>query len=285
MSIASARAFVRLSRAPRLAVVLLATFLLATIGSTVAHAQGPGAGSGSGSGAAELPMTAADSLLEEGRWSEAEALFYAQSTRAPRNPVARAALGRYVAMRGAVRPGMVMIQEARRFGLDAAVAESLIAPLRHVLEWRAAAAELRRDSTLAVRPSETRGGLFEIPLPRSDSAGVPLASTGVSEIVWYDVVDRGLGLDSLSQPGRPIGIEIFETFVPALDLTAQELTLSANPRRALSATGTRYRVLRTTRGVRVLITDGRVMALSEALRELHPTWWQLDLPHGLLVVR
>jgi hypothetical protein len=263
------------TRAPRRAVLLLSALLLSTIGSVAARAQGP----------AELPMTAADSLLEEGRWAEAEALFYAQSTRAPRNPVARAALGRYVAMRGAVRPGMVMIEEARRFGLDAAVAESLIAPLREVLEWRAAAAELRRDSTLAVRPSESRGGLFQISLPRSDSKGAPLTSTGVSEIVWYDVVDRGIGLDSLSQPARPLGIEIFEAFVPAFDLTEQELTLYANPRRALSATGTRYRVLRTERGIRVLITDGRVMALSEALRELRPTWWQLDLPHGLLVAR
>jgi hypothetical protein len=27
------------------------------------------------------------------------------------------------------------------------------------------------------------------------------------------------------------------------------------------------------------------LPLMTALRELRPTWWQLDLPHGILVIR
>ena len=77
-----------------------------------------------------LPPTRADELLDEGRWSEAEALFYQQSEGSPRDPIARAALGRFIAMKGAVRPGIVLIEEARQFGLDATTSHELLAPLR-----------------------------------------------------------------------------------------------------------------------------------------------------------
>ena len=49
--------------------------------------------------------------------------------------------------------------------------------------------------------------------------------------------------------------------------------------------GRRYHVLRTASDVRVLLAPGRVGSLPAALRELAPRWWQLDLPHGVLVVR
>ena len=54
---------------------------------------------------------------------------------------------------------------------------------------------------------------------------------------------------------------------------------------SLRAVGRRYSVLRTEREVRVLLAPGRVQSLDEALRELKPQWWQLDPPHGVLVVR
>jgi hypothetical protein len=31
--------------------------------------------------------------------------------------------------------------------------------------------------------------------------------------------------------------------------------------------------------------ERRMLRLADALRELEPSWWQLDLPHGILVVR
>ncbi|MDB4917015.1 MAG: hypothetical protein JWM95_4659 [Gemmatimonadetes bacterium] len=230
-------------------------------------------------------LTRADSLIDEGRWTEAEGLFYSQSQRAPRNPVMRAALGRYIAMKGAVRTGMVLIEEAQRFGLDESEAQTILAPLRAVLEWRASATMLHRDSTLSVRPPSSDDALFQIPFPRTDSAGRVLDRTDVSEVVWHDVVDRGIGLDSLRTRSRPIGIEVFEAFVPSLDVRKQELTLHTNGRSALSATGKRYSVMRTAAGVKVLVGDRRVLSLPAALRELSPAWWQLDLVHGILVVR
>jgi hypothetical protein len=61
--------------------------------------------------------------------------------------------------------------------------------------------------------------------------------------------------------------------------------LHADPKSALRAEGERYRVLRDSREIRVLMTEGRALSLTSALAELAPRWWQLDLLHGWLVVR
>ena len=232
-----------------------------------------------------LPRSRADSLLEDGRWAEAEAAFYQQAEVAPRDPIARAALGRYIAMKGAVKPGMVLIAEARKFGLDRRIASELAAPLSSILQWRAEAALFTKDSVLEARSPNDARALFQVALPRTDAEGRPVNPGSVSEVIWYDVVDREIGLDSINAPTRPIGIEVFEALSPSVDVREGEVTLHANPRSALSATGRRYQVLRTPREVRVLIGDRRVVTLAVALRELRPRWWQIDLVHGVLIVR
>ena len=234
---------------------------------------------------ASLPPTRADFLLDEGRWVEAEAQFYQQSTRMPRDPVARAALGRYLAMKGALRPGSVLIDEARKFGLDAATARALLEPMKAILEWRADAAAFSRDSTLTIRASRDPDVLFRIGLPRTDRNGRAEPSSNADELIWHDVVDRPIGLDSLGEAGKPIGFDVFEALVPSIDVREEEMTLHANSRSALSAVGRRYPVLRWTDGVRVLVADHRVLPLVEALRDTRARWWQLDLVHGVLVVR
>lgn len=235
---------------------------------------------------APLRATRADSLLADGRWAEADAAFYQQSELAPRDPNIRAALGRFIAMKGAVRPGMVLIAEARKFGLDRAATRQLLTPLSAILAWRTEAAGFRRDSTLGARHPSSASALFQIALPRTDAAGRPLVdATGVSEITWHDVVDRQIGLDSINMRGRPIGIEVFEALIPSVNVRDDEVTLHANPRSALSATGKRYQLLRTTSSVRVLLGDRQVLGLAAALRELDPDWYQIDLLHGFLLVR
>jgi hypothetical protein len=261
---------VRLRRWSRAAIALAA--LVGTSSATLAQERSP------------LPLTRADALLEEGRWAEAEAMFYAQSERATRDPIARAALGKFIAMKGAVRPGMVLIEEAQQFGLDAPTARELLRPLRAILDWRAAAVALKKDSTLTVRVPSEGSALFQMPLARAEGR-VTKEPRDAMDIVWHDVVDRGIGLDSLAERGSPMGIEIFEALVPSVNMRTNRLTLYANSRSALSATGRRFQVLRTQREVLVLVGDRRVLPLVEALRELAPSWWQLDLPHGLLVVR
>ncbi len=232
-------------------------------------------------GAQSLPRTRADALLDAGRWSEAEDAYYAQSRARPRDPASRAALGRYLAMKGAVLPGTVLIDEARQFGLDERTARSLTRPLRQILAWRRAAGALRSDTSIAFTVPHDSTALFRIAFGAPGTSSGAVAAGGV----WHDIVPRAIALDSVTAANRPIGVEVLELLVPAVDVRAGRVTLHANPRAALTATGRRYPVLRTGAGVQVLLDERRVVAIGDALRELAPAWWQLDLPHGLLVVR
>lgn len=63
-------------------------------------------------------LSRADNLLRVGRMFAAETLYYYAVRRAPRDPEARLALGRYLAARGAFRIGAVLMEEARYFGAD-----------------------------------------------------------------------------------------------------------------------------------------------------------------------
>jgi hypothetical protein len=233
----------------------------------------------------QLPPTRADFLLREGRWAEAESEFYLQSDRMPRDPVARAALGRFLAMKGAVRPGSILVEEAKKFGLEAMTARALLEQMKAIIEWRSDAASFQRDTTMAIRTSRDAGVLFRVGMPRTDRNGRMRGSSDASELVWHDIVDRPIGLDSVNAPGSPMGFEVFEALSPSIDVRAEEMTLHANSRSALSANGRRLQVLRWTDGVQVQMGDSQVLPLIPALRALRARWWQLDLVHGVLVVR
>jgi hypothetical protein len=183
-------------------------------------------------------------------------------------------------MKGAVMPGVVLIEEALRFGLDSSVARSLLRPWRGVLEWREIA-KIRADSSLQVRAPRDSTALFQLPLPARALEGAIQAG----DTVWADVVPRLIGSDSLYTRSPRIGVELIEQLIPSYDPTMRRLTLHADARSALKASGDRYPLLRDARDIRVLMTSGRSLSLAAALRELGPRWWQLDLVHGILVVR
>lgn len=230
-----------------------------------------------------LPRTRADALLDMGEWSAAEEAYYAQSRAQPRAPVPRAALGRYLAMKGAVLPGTVLIEEANQFGLDSALARAMLRPWRSVLSWRAIAA-LPADSTIVVRAPRDSNALFQLLIPRIAVPGAKRQS-GRATATWADVVPRIIGADSLYTASPRVGVELIEAFVPSYDTVTHKLTLHANNRSALRAEGRKYPVLRDAREIRVLMTTGRILSLPAALREIQPRWWQLDLLHGVIVVR
>lgn len=261
-----------LSRSTSIAVAVAVALIAGAVPRGVACAQ-----------RAQLPRTRADVLLDSGLWPQAEEAYYAQSNIRTRDPVARAALGRYLAMKGAVLPGTVLIEEAMQFGLDSALGKRLLRPWRSVLAYRSIAT-LQADSVIRARPPEDSLSLFRISFPggvmnslrRNGSDPRPL---------WVDVVPRQIGVDSIAGDSPRIGIEALEAFVPSYDTATKRVTLHADPKSALRAEGERYRVLRDSRGVRVLMTSGRSLALTTALAELAPSWWQLDLLHGWLVVR
>lgn len=74
-------------------------------------------------------LSRADNLLRVGRMFAAETLYYYAVRRAPRDPEARLALGRYLAARGALRVGAVLMEEARYFGADPKKVAVYLAPV------------------------------------------------------------------------------------------------------------------------------------------------------------
>jgi len=233
-----------------------------------------------------LPRSRADVLLDSGLWPQAEDAYYAQSRANPRAPAPRAALGRYLAMKGAVLPGTILIEEAQKFGLDPVVARRMLRPWRAVLGWRSIAT-IRADSVVTVRPPRDSTALFQLALPSGRSANVRGAIIGsrTRDTIWADVVPRTIGSDSLYTKVPRVGVELLEGLIPAYDTVTHRLTLHADPKTAAGVAGRRYAVLRDQRDIRVLMTAGRTLSLAPALRELGARWWQLDLTHGVLIVR
>jgi len=82
----------------------------------------------------------ADSLFRSGMIFQAESLYYSAVRYQTREPAARLALGRYYAARGQLRPGAVLMEEARYFGGDAKTIAIYLAPVYFALgDWRALA--------------------------------------------------------------------------------------------------------------------------------------------------
>jgi hypothetical protein len=225
--------------------------LLALAGVLFALAPAP-----SGAQVGVLPRSEAESLIDAGRWAQAEEMLYAGARARPRDPIARARLGRYLAMKGALRPGLVLVEEAGEFGLPSATVRALAVPIRTLLDSRERAASSARDSTIAVRPPTVPGALMRIPIER--------AARG--DTLWADLVTGTATSDSASEAAPLVGLATIDAAVPAFDVANHVLTLSADPRSALRAVGRRYRVLRTEREVRVLLGPGRVRPLADALR-------------------
>lgn len=69
----------------------------------------------------------ADIAISEGRLADAESMLFSASSAAPRDPAARGALGLFLASRGRLKVGAVLLEEARQFGGDAAVVEARLA--------------------------------------------------------------------------------------------------------------------------------------------------------------
>ncbi|HVE79268.1 MAG TPA: hypothetical protein VNA89_10425 [Gemmatimonadaceae bacterium] len=88
--------------------------------------------------AAQNYVARADSLFQGGRVFAAETLYYYAVRKAPRDPSARLALGRYLAARGALRVGAVLMEEARYFGGNPKEIGSYLAPVYARLgDWKA----------------------------------------------------------------------------------------------------------------------------------------------------
>jgi len=124
------RPALRGARSARTAIVVRA--LRTACGALLAAMLVPRAGS------AQNFVARGDSLYRAGRVFSAESLYYAAARYSPRDPDARLALGRYLAARGALKVGAVLMEEARFFGGDArAIARDLAPVYARLGDYRA----------------------------------------------------------------------------------------------------------------------------------------------------
>ena len=144
----------------------------------------------------------ADSMLASGRVQAAESLYYAASSARPRDAVARAALGRYLAARGHLRIGAVLLEEARLFGGDTARIALSLAPIYGSLgDYRSLAtlpssplsvAEQKRVRWLVSNPPvlEFPDSVATVPYkPLADGSGIGQLSIGLGERRVDAVID------------------------------------------------------------------------------------------------
>ena len=79
----------------------------------------------------------ADAMLASGQVYSAESLYYRAASLEPRNPAARLALGRYLAARGVLRVGAVLMEEALYFGGNTDTISRYLGPVYAALgDWR-----------------------------------------------------------------------------------------------------------------------------------------------------
>jgi hypothetical protein len=146
----------------------------------------------------------ADSLLASGNLAAAESSYYASVRVRPRDPQARRQLGRYLAERGALRVGAVLLEEARQFGADPATIARDLVPLYRVL------GDYRALSTLPsspLSPGERAQAVWLVDHPPAiegvDSATVvyrpPTDASALGRIV---VAIDGRSVEALLDPGR-----------------------------------------------------------------------------------
>lgn len=160
-------------------------------------------------GAQEFIATA-DSLLRVGQLAPAESLYYLAARRQPRDPVARIALGRYLAARGALKIGAVLLEEARFFGGDPAEVAGLLIPVySRIGDFRSLASlpgstmrypERARAAWLRVNPPKVTGPdsatmRYQLPQDSLSLGVVTLAIGGEMVDATIDPTVLGLVLD------------------------------------------------------------------------------------------
>ncbi|HET7585666.1 MAG TPA: hypothetical protein VFK13_12200 [Gemmatimonadaceae bacterium] len=121
-------------------------------------------------------MARADTLLRAGRLRAADSLYWYGWRRAPRDPAVRFALGRYLAARGALKVGAVLMEEALFFGGDTARVGAELAPLYERLGTFGAVAALPPTAVDSARRARARWLERHAPSTAgADSAFVPYA--------------------------------------------------------------------------------------------------------------
>lgn len=147
----------------------------------------------------------ADSLLASGRVATAESVYYATSSARPRDATARAALGRYLASRGALRPGAVLLEEARLFGGDSVSIARSLAPIYNSLGDYRALAVLPASPLSPIERERARWLVSNAPVlefpdsvdtlhykPLADGSGIGSIAIGIGDRQVDAVIDAAV---------------------------------------------------------------------------------------------
>ena len=205
----------------------------------------------------------ADSLFRSGRVFAAETLYYYAVRRQPRDPAARLALGRYLAARGALRVGAVLMEEARYFGGDPKEVAAYLAPVYMQLRDYEALAALpgsplpyaqraRAEWLKANPPAATGPDSVTIPWAPGDSArfgrvAIVLGADTVAAAI--DPTAEGLVLDT-AWVGKP-AVQVFKsTYESDWRNFAAVATTVGIGELALSGVPVRFEPLRASAGGR-----------------------------------
>ena len=221
----------------------------------------------------------ADALLGQGKIFQAETLYYYAARSEPRNATGRLALGRYLASRGALRIGAVLLEEARLFGGDRKVIAEHLAPLYARLgDYRAlsslpssplAYAERARAEWLSENSAPTTGPDSVI-IPVTAGLANPLGQIHIAVgsdtiLATIDVAVNGLVLDTSWASRR--GVRVFRSSAtPGVsDAAGVAINVGLGGPRGLIRSGVPVKFAPTgsTRSARIGI---------DVLEDFAPTW-------------
>jgi hypothetical protein len=221
----------------------------AVLAAALSVAAAPAAGVAQGGVAVPAPRSGiarADALLRVGRVDAAEALYYREVYRRPRDPAARLALGRYLASRGATRIGVTLIEEARFFGANPTVAALHLAPLYARLgdykalallpaapltaAERARAEWLMKNASALVGPDSVAVSFTPVQTDTGSVVGsVTIVVDGEAIVADIDPAARGLAMDTSRAhapsvrvfAGAPAAVKAGSPAVPVVVLRAR----------------------------------------------------------------
>jgi hypothetical protein len=148
-------------------------------------------------GMRRVDASPADQAIAAGRLAQAEDELFEQARRAPREPSVRGALGNFLAGRGKLLVGAVLLEEALDFGGDSATIESR---LFEIYRWtgRYARAASQRHARIAPELLASMGRAAALQFAGADSATVPMLPNEAF----------GMGRISVSVAGERVELDI-----------------------------------------------------------------------------
>ena len=171
---------------------------------------------------ARVEPSRADRAIAHGQLDDAEALLFEASRVSPRDPAPRRALGSFLAARGRLKVGVVLLEEAKQFGADARGVDEQLA---HIHGWigswtnggmtaagRAHGGPLgARAAYLARHPSSLTGpDSTVVRLEPNELRGLGRIAVEVGNVKIQADIDAGL--EGLLLPDTPELVSVVESF-------------------------------------------------------------------------